>query len=99
MANTSLLSRGWAMVRMHLGRLLGWLLWSRNLQPTIRVSQPPGFSRFISRLGLKSVPFVSDPIGLMPGVHSGMQWTALRAAVDAWRYILVIRGEQHVRPA
>ena len=52
MADALLLPRSGAMARMHVGWLLGWLLWIRNLQPIIRASQPPEFYRSIRRLGL-----------------------------------------------
>jgi hypothetical protein len=43
-ANTLLLPRRRAMIRMHVGWLLGWLLWFRNFQLTIRAGQPLFFS-------------------------------------------------------
>jgi len=51
-AYTLLLPCRRAVARMHGGWLLGWLLRIRNLQPTIRASQPPRFSRLIRHLGL-----------------------------------------------
>lgn len=67
-ANPLLLPRCRALASMHVGWLLGWLLWSRNLQPIIRVGRP-AISRMKSvssdldaqEAGLKSVPFITDP--------------------------------------
>ncbi|MGB5467093.1 MAG: hypothetical protein WBM84_13530, partial [Sedimenticolaceae bacterium] len=41
----TLLYGGRTVGSMHAGWLLGWLLWLRNLQPTIRGRQPPEFPR------------------------------------------------------
>ena len=67
-ANALLLPRYRALASMHVGGLLGRLLWSRNLQRTIRDGQPSisvvksVCSECMARgTALKSVPFPSDP--------------------------------------
>jgi hypothetical protein len=40
LTHAPLLPNGMGLARMHLGWLLGWLLWSRNLRPIIRGGQP-----------------------------------------------------------
>ena len=65
LADTSLLSRDTTIDTMRGGWLLGWWLRCRNLQPTIRPSQPPRFSPLISRLGLSQCHSTQTPIAAM----------------------------------
>ena len=44
--NTSLLLLSPTLVSMHVGWLLGWLLWCRNLQPITRGGQPSIFQQY-----------------------------------------------------